>query len=150
MIGRNGHVRWPEAMEIIQEFWLTLSRQYRYNQRFRRYEERFEDWDCSHEGFEGIRSQDVLPLLLEFFHFQLFIGFGNLIDPFVDRAFGPNFDPKVAWDRSFIDDVQERDEQEMARGRIKPTHMLAVMGKAPAGRVRVIGPLTPEFCVRRP
>jgi SAM-dependent methyltransferase len=150
MIGRNGHLRWPEALEIVHEFWRTMPETHRYNQRFRRYQERFEDWDCSGEGFEGVRAQDVLPLLLEYFHFQLFIGFGNVIDPFVDRAFGPNFDRKAVWDRGFIDDVQERDEQEMARGRIKPTHMLAAMSKTPTGRTAVIEPLTPAFCVRRP
>lgn len=63
MIGRNGHLRWPEALELVQEFWRSLPPSYRYNQQLRRYEEEFEDWDCSQEGFEGIRSQDILPLL---------------------------------------------------------------------------------------
>jgi SAM-dependent methyltransferase len=150
MIGRNGHLRWPEALEIVHEFWRTLPEKYRYSQRLRRHEELFEDWDCSNEGFEGIRAQDILPLLVEHFHFQMFIGFGNAIDVFVDRTFGHNFDANAAWDRDFIDRVHERDELEMARGRVKPTHMLAVMSKIAGGRPSVIGPLTPQFCLRRP
>ena len=50
-------------------------------------------------SFEGIRAQDILPLLVERFTFDEFIGFGNVIDPFVDRSFGPNFDiasPKIS------------------------------------------------------
>jgi len=31
------------------------------------------------------------------------------------------------WDREFIDRVHERDEAELAAGRIKPAHMFAVM-----------------------
>jgi hypothetical protein len=100
-----------------------------FNTILNRYEELYENWDCSKESFEGIRSQDILPLLLGNFHFQLFVGFANVIDPFTDRAFGHNFDMRKPWDRAFIDQVHARDEQEMIAGRIKPTHMTAVVGK---------------------
>jgi hypothetical protein len=149
MIGRNGHQRWPEALEIVQEFWRKLPPSYRFNRAVQRYEERYEDWDCSEESFEGIRSQDILPLLLEHFQFRLFIGFANVIDPFVDRAFGYNFDAKAPWDRRFIDQVHERDEKEILSGRVTPTHMLAVLGSGPCGAMMFHEPLTPEYCVRR-
>jgi hypothetical protein len=73
-----------------------------------------------------------------------------VIDPFVDRAFGPNFDPDAPWDRSFIDAVQQRDEEEFVAGRIKPTHILAVLGKDPSVPTLCHPPLTPEFSVRNP
>jgi SAM-dependent methyltransferase len=148
MIGRNGHLRWPEALAIVQEFWKELPETYRYNHQLKRQEEQFKDWDCSVEGFEGIRSQDILPLLVKSFHFQLFIAFGNVIDPFVDRSFGHNFKLAGEWDRAFIDRVHERDEEEMREGRIKPTHMLAVMSKTESGALRFHPPFTPEFCIR--
>ena len=132
MVGRNGHLRWPEALRIVQEFWRHLPPSYRFNQKLGGFEETFADWDCSVEGFEGVRSQDVLPLLLEYFHFQLFIPFGNVIDPFIDRAFGPHFDVTAEWDRNFLDRVHQRDELEMAAGRLTPTHLLAVMGTGTA------------------
>jgi SAM-dependent methyltransferase len=121
LVGRNGHQRWPEALEIVHEFWRKLPPSYRFNRKLQRYEEMYRNYDCSGDGFEGIRSQDILSLLLENFHFQVFVAFANVIDPFVDRAFGPNFDPDAPWDRSFIDAVQQRDEEEFAAGRIKPT-----------------------------
>jgi len=34
-------------------------------------------WDCSKQGFEGIRAQDILPLLVKKFSFRSFLGFGN-------------------------------------------------------------------------
>lgn len=148
IIGRNGHLRWPEALDIVHEFWRKLPPSYRFNPLLTRYEELYENWDCSTESFEGIRSQDILPLLVANFHFQLFVGFANVIDLFTDRTFGHNFDVKKAWDRAFIDRVHERDEQEMIAGRIKPTHMVAVVGNHPGTPALFHEPLGPEFCVR--
>jgi SAM-dependent methyltransferase len=150
MIGRNGHLRWPEALLIVHEFWRKLPPSYRYNHQLQRYEELFEDWDCSQVGFEGVRSQDILPLLIENFHFERFVAFGNVIDPFVDRSFGHNFDAAAEWDRAFIDLVHQRDEEEIAAGRIKPTHMYAVLGTAADQPAIFLDPLSPAFCIRWP
>jgi SAM-dependent methyltransferase len=148
LIGRNGHQRWPEALSIVHEFWRKLPPSYRFNRKLDRYEEMYLNYDCSSDGFEGIRSQDILPLLLQNFHFDVFVAFANVIDPFVDRAFGYNFDAQAQWDRSFIDAIHQRDEQEFAAGILKPTHMLAVLGKDPSLPTLCHPPLTPEFCVR--
>lgn len=132
IIGRNGHLRSPEALEIVQKFWAKLPPSYKFHHTLLRYEEEFQDWDCSQDGFEGIRAQDILPLLRERFHFELFLPYGNLIDPFIDRGFGPNFDPQREWDRTFLDAVHARDEAELAAGRLQPTHLIAVLCKQPA------------------
>lgn len=150
MIGRNGHMRWPEALEIVQEYWQELPEPYRYNVQLRRHEAEFGNWDCSAEGFEGIRAQDILPLALQRFGFDLFIGYGNLIDPFIDRGFGPHFDPQRDADRELIDRIHARDEAEMLAGRIKPTHMLAVMRRDRSAVPQVWKHLTPSFCLRQP
>ncbi len=149
-IGRNGHQRWPEAIDLIQEFWAQMPKHYRYNLLLSRQETRFMDWDCSMEGFEGVRAQDILPLLIEKFHFDSFLAFGNIIDPFIDRAFGHHFDPDREWDRSFIDRVHEADERGITEGRIKPTHMMATLFSEPRSQIKTLANLTPEFCVRRP
>jgi SAM-dependent methyltransferase len=127
MIGRNGHLRWPRALAIVREFWKSLPPAYRYNCASGRYEAVFQDADCSSVSFEGIRAQDIVPLLKLNFDFRLAIGFGNIIDPFIDRSFGPNFDPSRAWDREFIDRVHRRDEEEISSGRLLPTHLLAML-----------------------
>ena len=148
MIGRNGHQRWPEALDMVHKFWRRLPPSYRFNHLLQRYEELFEDWDCSGQGFEGIRSQDILPLLVECFHFRFFFGFANVIDPFVDRAFGYSFDANAPWDRDFIDEVNRCDEDQINSGRMQPTHMLAVLSNSP-GSMIFHEPLTPQFCLRK-
>ena len=151
MIGRNGHMRWPESKEVVDRFWTEMPQDHRYNRQLRRHEERFEDWDCSVSGFEGIRAQDILPLLVQRFSFELFIGFSNAVDPFVDRSFGPSFDVNDPADIGFIDRVEAADEALIRAGTLKPTHMMAVVTCSPNPRnLRCIGSLTPRSCVRDP
>lgn len=150
IIGRNGHQRWPEALEVLHRFWTEMPEAYRYNHLLKRHEELYENWDCSGEGFEGIRAQDILPLLLERFQFHKSIAFGNVIDPFIDRAFGHNFDADAEWDRNFIDRIHAHDEASFQDGTLKPTHLFAVLtiGEPPS-REYSRG-LSPEACVRIP
>jgi SAM-dependent methyltransferase len=149
MIGRNGHQRWPEAMAFVEKFWGELPESYRYNPGRKRVDPRYENFDCSSTGFEGIRAQDILPLLLERFHFDFFFGFGNIVDIFVDRIYGPNFDPNRGWDCDFIDRVHAVDVREIESGRLKPTHMYAAMMKRPSSSPKFYKHCSPEFSVRK-
>ena len=149
MIGRNGHLRWPEAMREVQRFWRELPLEYRWNTVLERHEEEFIDHDCSSEGFEGVRAQDVLPLLVDRFEFELFIAFGNVILPFIDRRFGPHFDAGRDWDRDFIDRVHSFDEDAILSGRLSPGQMLAVMTPERCGEHHYSRGLTPAMCIRR-
>jgi SAM-dependent methyltransferase len=150
MIGRNGHKRWPEAMAIVEEFWRELPDAYRVDRQRRKQHRDYPDVNYASRGFEGIRAQDILPLLVERFAFDVFIGFANAIDPFVDRSFGPNFSVDKDWDRDFIDRVHARDEAAILSGAITPTHMLAAMCVGRAGEDRFADGLSPQAAVRRP
>lgn len=150
MIGRNGHMRWPEALELVQAFWTLLDEKQKWNCALKRQEQVYENWDCSLEGFEGVRSQDILPLLVDKFHFDCFVGFANTINIFVDRAFGPNFDVSKPKDCYFIDFVSQLDDYFIETGKLKPTQMVAAMTKTARSPTRVYKHLTPEFCIRDP
>ena len=149
MIGRNGHQRWPEALAAVRRFWRELPRDYRYNRQLSRYERVYRNWDCSTEGFEGVRAQDILPLLIDRFDFCLFIGFANVVDVFIDRSFGHNFNADADWDRSFIDRVHAFDEAALRNGELTPTHMMGVMTAEPCGQHAHSRGLSPERSVRR-
>lgn len=129
-IGRNGHMRWPEARIILQYFWSKLPEEYHFHHLLRRFETPlFVDWDCSGEGFEGIRAQDILPLLVERFSFTHFAGWGGITDVFTDRGFGHNFNPSSQFDCDFIDNVQAAERSLHEVGVLKPTQMGAIMKK---------------------
>jgi ubiquinone/menaquinone biosynthesis C-methylase UbiE len=148
IIGRNGHMRWPEAMKEIDKIWVDMPNRYKYNHALKRVEKSYENWDCSTEGFEGIRAQDILALLNKEFSYEMFLGFGNLIDIFVDRAFGHNFDPESEEDKKFIDKVAELDDQLIESGALKPTHIIAVLRSSTVLTPKYYKHLTPEFCTR--
>lgn len=150
MIGRNGHMRWPEALEIVLALWSLLEDRHKWNNQLKRFESVYENWDCSLEGFEGIRAQDILPLLVGRFKFHCFFGFANLISVFVDRGFGPNFDVENVRDCYFIDFVAKLDDYYIETGKIKPTQMIAAMTKTEIAPTRIMKNLTPEFCLRLP
>lgn len=147
MIGRNGHMRWPETLEWIEAIWAFLPDRYKYNQQLKRLEKEFVNWDCSKEGFEGIRAQDILPLLVDRFHFQSFLAFGGIIDVFVDRAFGHNLHAASQQDRALIDFMQLLNDRLIDVGAVKPTNMFAVMSLNPSA-TRQWRHWSPRFAVR--
>src|SRR5262249_31088602 len=60
MIGRNGHMRWPETLALIERLWKVMPERYKYHHLFKRQMADYENWDCSGYGFEGIRAQDIM------------------------------------------------------------------------------------------
>ena len=119
-----------------------------YNHQLLRQENEYEDWDCSNEGFEGIRAQDILPLLLEHFEFEVFGAFANIIDAFIGRSFGPNFLVQDPFDLSFIGFVAKLDERLLRENVLKPTHMFAWMTTGEPEERRYMDGQDPRSCVR--
>jgi SAM-dependent methyltransferase len=149
MIGRNGHQRWPEAAQAVRRIWRTLPERYRRNHAVGGVDHEYPDLDCSSEGFEGIRSQDVLPLLLREFHPETYVTFANVIDPFVDRIYGPNFDPDDPTDAALIEEIATFDEAAIDAGVLTPTHLVAVFRGEPVS-CRHPRRRSPERTVRDP
>ncbi|MBK1632387.1 hypothetical protein CKO31_16910 [Thiohalocapsa halophila] len=151
IIGRNGHMRWPEAQRLVEAIWKTLPERKKYNQQLRRLEDEFVNWDCSGEGFEGIRAQDIMPLLVERFDFLKLMAFGNLTDVFIDRAFGHNYDADAAADREFVDRLHAANELLIDLGVLKPTMIIATMARkhAAESEPECYRGWGPAFCVRR-
>lgn len=150
MIGRNGHQRWPEALEIVNKFWKELPESKKFNVLLNRIEKEYDNWDCSKEGFEGIRAQDILPLLTQRFQCEKFVSFGNVIDIFVDRCFGHNFNRDSQEDIDLIDRVHASDEAGFESGLLKPTHMMAVFVKTLHCAPYYSRGITPALALRKP
>lgn len=132
MIGRNGHMRWPETKALLDIFWPLLSEKQKYHHQLQRLDiHEFVDHDCSGEGFEGIRAQDILYEILQRFHPYRFLGFGGFIDILVDRGYGHGFDANDEKDRSFIIAMSQLNNLLLDAGVIKPTLMMAYFTKEP-------------------
>jgi SAM-dependent methyltransferase len=148
MIGRNGHRRWPEALPYIQEVWTDMPDRYKYHRRLKRFDAEFVDRDWSEKTFEGIRAQDILPLLMRSFHFEVFVAVRNVADPFLSRAYGPNLDVERGEDRALIERVADLDERLIDAGVVKPTRLIAWLRTEPVAKLRCYRHWTPEHCVR--
>lgn len=147
MIGRNGHMRWPEALEIVNGIWAFMPDQLKHNRLLKRFEEAYHNHDCSKEGFEGVRSQDILPLLVKNFHFERFLAYGNIPDVFIERCFGHNFSPDNTKDKAFVDFLEFLNRLLIDLGHIKPTMMFGVMTKRGSDTI-CYKEWTPEYCIR--
>ena len=149
MIGRNGHMRWPEVEILVRAIWDTLDPSKKFHHQLNVRWDEFINFDCSNVGFEGIRSQDIMPNLLSRFHFSHCVTFGGLTEVFFDRAFGHNFEPNNPLERAFIN-MLERLENTLIDARvIKPTIMFAGLRKEPVS-CKFIAPRSPLFCLRPP
>lgn len=148
MIGRDGHMLWPEALAIVDGLWKTLPRKYKFNHLFQRFEDVYSNWDNSKEGNEGIHSQDILGLLMAHFSFEGFLAVGNLAPALFGRGFGPNFDPAVAEDLAFIETICRLDRDLIDLGYLKPVLMYAVMSCREGITPIQLGHQSPAFCLR--
>jgi 2-polyprenyl-3-methyl-5-hydroxy-6-metoxy-1,4-benzoquinol methylase len=150
MIGRNGHMLWPEALGIVDAYWAHAPERLKFNHCLGRHEARYSNWDNSREGFEGIRAQDILPNLVSRFHFERFVAAGNIAPALFGRHFGPNFDMDDPGDRALVAQFSQLDHDLIDVGYLKPVLLYAVMSKTTNGRTRCYRHWTPEFCVRDP
>ncbi|TKG73769.1 SAM-dependent methyltransferase [Prauserella endophytica] len=147
MIGRNGHRRWPEALEVVERIWATLPAELRRNAITGAVDEVYADVDCAVDGFEGIRAQDVLPVLLHYLHPGFFLALGNVIDPFIDRIYGHNFDMADPAHRARIDQLGTLDDTLIDLGIVTPTRLTALFHPTPQP-LRVHGERTPSRSIR--
>lgn len=148
MIGRNGHRCWPEVRVIVDKVWSLLPQRCTFDQESQQFCEAYPDRDCSSEGFEGIRAQDILPLLLERFHFEKFVAFGGIIERFTGRAFGHGFRFKEdAGASALVDMLWFMNKFLIDSGQIKPTQLVATLRVENCPALCGFG-WTPAWCVR--
>ena len=124
MVGRNGHMRWPESLHAIRRIWSGMAPDKKIHNQLNRPWEDFENWDCSGEGFEGVRSEDILIFLFKYFEIDKSFFWGGIIDPFIERGFADNFDPQDQSDIDFISKVQKVESQLTDLGIVTPTQVI--------------------------
>jgi SAM-dependent methyltransferase len=153
MIGRNGHRRWPEVLEVVNYIWSILPEKFKFNHILARLDDEYDDADYSKNSFEGIRSQDILPLLNERFRATHLVAEGGVVDMLIDRKYGHNFDPKDAEGARLLDEVGFMNDALIDIGLTKPTMLLAWFEKRsrpPTGEAVQHRHWSQEFCARQP
>ncbi len=148
IIGRNGHLLWPDVLEAVRGFWDELPERKHFDRYFGKVRKTYQPVDHSAYSNEGVRAQDIVQCLLEAFDFELFFTFGGCIMPFVERRIGFNFDPTDAGDRLFIDRVQAEDVAAMAGGKFPASNMIASLRHKGSTERTQFEPVSPEEYLR--
>lgn len=149
VIGKNGHQAWPEAKAMIDAIWQFMPERYKYNHRLEKSFSEFPNTDFSTEGFEGIRAQDIMPLMVENFHFSHFYAFGGIVERFVNRGFGHCYDTNSSEDKDFCIGLQAVNDFTIDSGIITPTQIVAYAGKRYLKDVRCWKNRTPMNAIRK-
>ena len=76
------------------------------------------------------------------------MGYGGVIDPFIERGYGQNFDPADPADTGFIDLVENLNQTLLEAGKLTPTMMIASFRKG-VGQSKAPAGVTPERAIRR-
>lgn len=148
VIGRNGHQLWPEALAELLPFWRELEPKYRFDRVLHRQTDDYINYNHADVGFEGIRAQDILRLLVERFEFEIFAPYACVTLPVVERRFGWNFDAGNPADIAFVDRLAQRDQALLDAGTIKPTQLVAAMRKQRLAPLVSTTPFAPADCIR--
>jgi len=144
MIGRNGHLFWPATFDLVNRLWDVLPDDLKWNHlKKRRFAHRHQG-EAESDGFEGVRAQDILPLLDERFAFQDFAPFFTFVNRFIDRDYGHNFDLEDPLHIAFLDYAVALDDFCLRERLLRPTQMLAALRpKTTPVRPRLMGTLQP-------
>lgn len=127
VVGRNGHVLWPSVNKYVQDAWYSLTSTKRFDRHFNKVTEEYVSVDHSSYSNEGVRAQDVIPVLADNFAFDLFITFGGAIMPFVERRIGFNFSLDETADLEFIDELAAFDATALREGKYPASNMIAAL-----------------------
>ncbi|MFI4959354.1 MAG: class I SAM-dependent methyltransferase [Lysobacterales bacterium] len=127
IIGRNGHLLWPDVETEVQQIWAELPAAKRHDRHFNAMQTRYRPINHAAYSNEGVRAQDIVGCLLVEFDFELFFSFGAAIVPFIERRIGFNFDPQQADDQALIDRIHALDAAALSRGRYPAANMIAAM-----------------------
>ena len=129
MIGKNGHQAWPEAKGEIDKIWERMPSRYKTNNRNGNFYDTFPNNDFSKSSFEGIRSQDIMPLINERFGYSKYYAFGGVVERFINRGFGGNFSVENEEDTRFVKLLQKTNDDLIDSGKITPTQICAYFTK---------------------
>lgn len=141
VITRNGLMMWPETYEVVKGLWSIWPDKYKFNHTSYatpRFTPEHKNVDYGKESFEAIRSQDLLPLLPEFFDPIIYIPYYSISRRFLDTQYGPNYDLNDPYDYGMVEFIWNLDCYYIRERVLPPETMFAVMRKKNMGDSEIV------------
>jgi len=129
IMGRNGEKLYPETKEIAQKIFDILPPKFRYNTYTKKTDSEVPDIDHSKDSFESIRSEEILPLLLQYFKPKEYVAYDAFITLLLDFRYGPNYDLNNSLDRSLVEMIANLDLFYISDSILKPVTLFGIFGK---------------------
>ena len=143
VVGRNGHLPWPDVDAQVQAFWRELTPAQTVDAGDGKRKDRYPPVDHAAYSNEGVRAQDVVACLADAFDFEVFLTFGAAIMPFIERRFGFNFAADGA-DAELLDRFAATDDARVERGDYPASNMFAVLRHRGGATRQVFDPVSPQ------
>jgi len=129
VIGRNGQLLHDETREIVEKMMVILPEKFRFNHNTGKIDKRFPQIDYAKDSFEAIRSEDIYPLILEYFESVEHIAFDAIISYLLDFRYGPNYDMDNKLDSSIIQFIVQMDMYYLQNKILKPTSLFGIFAR---------------------
>lgn len=126
VIGRNGLMLYPETEQVAQAVFSALPARLRFNHYTKLIDDTVPNIDHSREMLEAIRSEEILPLLLQSFTPVQYVTFDAFVSLLLDWRYGPNYDMSQEMDRTVVSLITELDIQLVANGILRPTALFGI------------------------
>ena len=125
-IGRNGLQVYPETESVAQSLFDELPDRLRLNRYTNAIDTKVPNVDHSVNSFEAIRSEDIMPLLLENFTPYEHVTFDAFLSLLLDFRYGPNYDLTNGEDLAIAEDLIGKDIAAIQQGKLRPTSMFGI------------------------
>jgi SAM-dependent methyltransferase len=138
---RNGYELWPETKAMVGQLWALLPERLRVNRSLYpapQVDPEYPDRNYLGDGFECVRSQDILPLLQERFQVVHCVPYFAFARRFFDRMFGPNYDLSKPFDRAAVEFIWQLDCGLIRAGALRPETAFLVLRRTD-GREQPLG-----------
>lgn len=129
VIGRNGEQIYPETEKLVQQIFSTLPEKFRFNHYTKKTDEKIPEIDFSQDSFESIRSEDIVPLLSQYFQVDEQVSFDAFLSLLLDFRYGPNYDLENKLDKSLIETITYLDQYYISNSILKPVCLFGIYGK---------------------
>jgi SAM-dependent methyltransferase len=143
VVGRNGHLPWPDVEAQVQAFWRELAPGQTVDRGDGKRKPHYQAMNHAAYSNEGVRAQDVVACLAQAFDFEVFLTFGAAIMPFVERRFGFNFAADGA-DAELLERIAATDEARVRRGDYPASNMFAVLRHRGGATRQDFAPISPQ------
>lgn len=129
VIGRNGEQIFPETEQIVQQIFSTLPEKFRFNTYTKKIDDKIPEIDFSKDSFESIRSEDILPLLSQYFQVVEQVSFDAFLSLLLDFRYGPNYDLEQKLDKSLVETITYLDQYYISNSILKPVCLFGIYAK---------------------